>query len=144
MIDHETVTLMLSEYEAVFLAGRSQKECDDARIRLIFSLVHSRVSKDLERGRSLALAQLSRTDASPQDQRELRYLAAVALYNLRRYVEARRELEALMEGGEEMRQAKVLKGLVDEAVVREGLIGVGAVIAGIAGVALAAALSRRK
>jgi fission 1 protein len=144
VIDHETVTLMLSEYEAIFLSGRSQKEADNARIRLIFALVHSKLPKHQERGRNLALAQLARSDASEQDQGELRYLAAVASFNMRRFVEARRELEMLMETGEEMRQAKVLKGLVEEAIVRDGLIGFGAIAAGIAGVVLAAALSRRK
>ena len=146
IIDHETVTDMLGEYEAAFTQGRSQKEIDDARIRLIFSLVHSTDRKHLERGRSLAVSQLSNAakESPPLDQRELRYLAAVSSYKLRNYVESKRELESLLSGGEEMRQARILKGLVEEAIIRDGLIGVGAVVAGIAGIVVAAALSSRR
>lgn len=61
-----------------------------------WALVHSKNSKDVNRGLELTLALLS---GDPADGRELLYLKSVAQYRLRHSLEARRTLQELLQVG---------------------------------------------
>lgn len=71
---------------------------------------------------------------SPDRRRECLYYLALGNYKLGSYAEARRYNERLLELEPENLQAKSLKGLVDEKVQKEGLVGA-AIVGGIVAVA---------
>jgi mitochondrial fission 1 protein len=76
--------------------------------------------------------------------RDARYLEAVGAAKAGDLIAARRSLTALLAEAPEWRQAASLKAAVDDAVIREGLTGLGvaAGVLGVLGVAIAA-FSRR-
>lgn len=71
---------------------------------------------------------------SPDRRRECLYYLALGNYKLGSYAEARRYNERLLELEPENLQAKSLKGLIDEKVQKEGLVGA-AIVGGIVAVA---------
>ena len=72
--------------------------------------------------------------ASPDRRRECLYYLALGNYKLGSYAEARKYNDLLIEIEPENLQASSLKGLIDEKVQREGLVGA-AIVGGIAVVA---------
>lgn len=74
---------------------------------------------------------------SPERRRECLYYLALGNYKLGSYAEARRYNERLLELEPENMQAMSLKGLVDERVQREGLMGA-AIVSGVVAVAAVA------
>ena len=111
--------------------------------RLVWTLVHSTWLSDCRRGRDLAEALASDPAADPAAARDLLYLQAVAAHKLGDNVGARRLLARLLAGGP-CRQGEALKVAVDDAVVRDGLVGlgVGAALVAAAGFAIASFMRR--
>jgi len=68
---------------------------------------------------------------SPERRRECLYYLALGNYKLGNYAEARRYNELLLEHEPANLQAESLKGLIDDKVQREGLVGV-AIVGGLA------------
>jgi len=160
------VATFQAEYQAAFSAG----DPDAARLRLIWALAHHAQSRahvrralDLAtaalegRGGASAAAVASPGAATPgasggataaaDEDRELRYLSAVALFNLGRYLDCRRACALLLARHPgASRQAEALKAAADDQVVKEGLLGLGvlgAVSALVVGVAVSATARRR-
>ncbi|WWD20029.1 mitochondria fission 1 protein [Kwoniella shandongensis] len=82
--------------------------------------------------------------ASPAHRRECTYYIAVGYYKLRNYAYARKFNDLLLSVEPENMQAQSLRQLIDQAVTRDGYIGMG-IIAGtaaVAGVVLASVLRR--
>lgn len=138
--DLEFVSQAQAEYDSLFQTGTAD-EVDSARHRLVWALVHSPHSKHQQRGLEICRLKLQDRSASASG-REFRYFAAVACYNQGKYIEARREVSALLQESPEFRQADVLKGLIEDAIVKEGLVGVG-IGAAVLGVALAVIFSKK-
>ncbi|KAG2487293.1 hypothetical protein HYH03_014133 [Edaphochlamys debaryana] len=136
VVDLDSVKLAEDEYRSIYHSG-SAEEVDSARFRLVWALVHSTTRLHQARGLELCRAKLKEL---PND-REFRYFAAVACYNLGHYIDARRELSALLKDHPGFRQAEFLRGLTEDAIVREGLmgVGIGAAVVGL-GVGLAVLL----
>ncbi|KXZ44488.1 hypothetical protein GPECTOR_67g329 [Gonium pectorale] len=138
-VDMDFVKHAEEEYHSIYQTGTSE-EVDAARFRLVWALVHSASRSHQSRGLELCRTKLK----EQQKDKEYRYFAAVAAYKLGHYIEARRELSSLLKEHAGFRQAEFLRGLVEDAIVREGLVGVG-IASAVAGVALAVFLgaSRR-
>ncbi|EFJ40492.1 hypothetical protein VOLCADRAFT_108124 [Volvox carteri f. nagariensis] len=117
-VDLDFVKHAEDEYHSIYQTGTSD-EVDGARFRLVWALVHSTNRSHQSRGLELCRAKL-REQAKDK---EFRYFAAVASYNLGQYIEARRELSSLLQEHPGFRQAEFLRGLVEDAIVREGLLG---------------------
>lgn len=120
-MDLDFVAHAEEEYRSIYHSGKPE-EVDSARFRLVWALVHSTSRKHQKRGYDIAQQKLQDDN---KDAKEYRYFAAVACYNMGRYVEARKEVTTLLKDHPEFRQAAVLRGLADDAIVREGLVGVG-------------------
>eukprot|EP00775_Hariotina_reticulata_P006074 gene6074-6313_t len=136
----EQVAQFQAEYQAAFNTG-SQDELEGAKCRLIWALVHSMTRTNQQRGLDLAQAALDNDTRTTDQDRELRYLLAVAMFKLGRCLDARRTLTALLVDYPEFRQAESLKSEVDERVVKDGLLGLsvaGAVAAVVVGIAFGA------
>ena len=69
--------------------------------------------------------------ASPDRRRECLYYLALGNYKLGNYAEARRYNDSLLELEEGNLQAQSLRGLIDDRVAKEGLMGV-AIVGGLA------------
>lgn len=74
---------------------------------------------------------------SPERRRECLYYLALGNYKLGSYAEARRYDERLLELEPENMQALSLKGLIDDRVQKEGLVGA-AIVSGVVAVAAVA------
>lgn len=112
--------------------------------RLVWTLVHSTWASDARRGRELAEALAADPAADPRAARDLLYLQAVAAHKLGDNVGARRLLAGLLADSPHCRQALALKAAADDAVVRDGLVGLGVGAALLAGAAfLIAGVARR-
>ena len=69
-----------------------------APCRLVWALVHSPHSKHQQRGLEICRLKLKdKGSAASSSSREFRYFAAVACYNQGKYIEARREVSALLQ-----------------------------------------------
>eukprot|EP00798_Chlamydomonas_sp_ICE-L_P019839 gene19839-26530_t len=147
--EQDVVIAAQSEFEQQFRDG-STEELEAARFRFVWALAHGPHNPQVERGLKMAKQRLEefgypdkmQKDLSEEKARQLQeylYLAAVAAYKLRKYVEARSDLKYVLQSRPGHRQAESLGKVVDEALVQEGLIGLGAVF-GLAGVALAVLL----
>eukprot|EP00958_Prasinococcus_capsulatus_P022334 scaffold3142_cov416-Prasinococcus_capsulatus_cf.AAC.1 len=81
-----------------------------------------------------------------EDKHECLYLIAVGLYRLRKLVDAKRVVTQALQEAPHSRQAEALRQLIDDAIMQDGLIGVGLVVGvagliGIGATAVASALS---
>lgn len=103
--------------------------------------MHSHSKTDIGVGLELLQALLS---AEGTDKRELRYLTAVGQYRLRRELEARRTLKAVLEEHPDFRQAETLLEACEREIVKDGLVGVGAGVAVLGVVAAIAAAALKK
>ncbi|KAI8467546.1 MAG: hypothetical protein J3K34DRAFT_430089 [Monoraphidium minutum] len=140
----EQVAQFQAEYQSAF-SGGSQQELESAKCRLVWALVHAAASRThLQRGLDLAEAALEGGGSAADVRRELRYLAAVAQYNLNHTIKARRSLKALLEEYPDFRQAQALASECDDLVLRDGLMGVGVIGAALAiGIGILAGAGRR-
>ncbi|GIL64460.1 hypothetical protein Vafri_18375 [Volvox africanus] len=91
-VDLDFVKHAEDEYHSIFNTGKSE-EVDAARFRLVWALVHSTHRGHQSRGLELCRAKL-REQAKDK---EYRYFAAVACYNMGQYIDARRELSSLLQ-----------------------------------------------
>lgn len=78
--------------------------------------------------------------------RELLYLQAVGQYRKGDYLQARSTLQGLVESHPDFRQAETLLDYVENEIVKEGIIGIGAgaAILGVVGTIAIALASGRK
>ncbi|KAK9816702.1 hypothetical protein WJX72_003896 [[Myrmecia] bisecta] len=144
LTEPELVVDLQNEYEKLSREGSS--DADQACFRLAWALVHSRSLKDVQRGLDLSTLLLQGHDLGSDTQRDAVYLCAVAKYKLGRYIDSRHQLEELLKVTPDCRQAQHLKQVVDDQIVKEGLIGVGigaGVLAGVAAVVVGALMARR-
>src|ERR1700733_2106713 len=119
---------------------------DVAMLILSKGLIKSNGRQDQQEGVRL-LSDIFRT--SPERRRECLYYLALGNYKLGNYAEARKYNELLMDLEPANLQAGSLKGLIDDKVAKEGLVGVAivgglAVAAGIVGSMLFKGSSRRR
>ncbi|GLI67724.1 hypothetical protein VaNZ11_011924, partial [Volvox africanus] len=91
-VDLDFVKHAEDEYHSIFNTGKSE-EVDAARFRLVWALVHSTHRGHQSRGLELCRAKL-REQAKDK---EYRYFAAVACYNMGQYIDSRRELSSLLQ-----------------------------------------------
>lgn len=115
-----------------------------------WALVHSRDGgRDVALGLNLVQALLSQQNKSERgdmvSRRELLYLQAVGQYRKGDYLEARTTLQGLIERHPDFRQAETLLDHVENEIVKEGLIGIGAgaAVIGVVG-AIALAMSKKR
>lgn len=102
----------------------------------------------------LVEAMLSQTDDGENDvggisvnRRELRYLQAVGQYRRGNHLDARKTLKDLLNAHPDFRQAESLLEHVENEVVKDGLIGIGAgaaILGVVTTVAIAAASAGKK
>lgn len=139
------------------LIQRCQQEWEDASrngshesaaegLRLVWALVHSCNMADVDRGLQFSAKLIDTPDMDSQYRRELVYLRAVGKYRSGKYLEARQQLEELLKIRPDSHQARSLKKEVDDAIVRDGLIGVGVVggVLGLAALIVGSLLSNRR
>jgi mitochondrial fission 1 protein len=91
-------------------------------------LIKSNTRADQQEGVRL-LSDIFRT--SPERRRECLYYLALGNYKLGNYAEARRYNDLLLDKEPANLQADSLRGLIDDKVAREGLMGV-AILSGVA------------
>ena len=101
------------------------------KFNLAWGLIKSASRPDQQEGVTL-LSEIFR--ASPDRRRECLYYLALGNYKLGNYGEARRYNDSLLEMEEGNLQALSLRGLVEERVAREGVLGV-AIVGGLAAAA---------
>ena len=107
----------------------------------VWALVHSRDKSDVRRGLELISALVSTENA---DMRELKYLKAVGEFRLQRPLAARQTLKETLAQYPDFRQASSLLDSVENELVKDGLVGLGAGAAVIGVIAaVVAATSRR-
>lgn len=94
--DDEMVAACLDEYHNLFTKGAGPKVVEDAKLRLIWALVHSHSDANVKRGLGLADEAMA---AGSSNQKDLKYLSAVASYKLGSYTNARRELKEVLQVG---------------------------------------------
>jgi fission 1 protein len=142
--DEDTIKSLKEGYEdASRDGGRSSSE---ACYLLVWGLVHSKRKKDVGEGLQLAGALMESDELEDERKKDLVYIKCVALYKLGKYLEAKRQLEEFLLVSPNHRQALQIKEMVDEKLVRDGLIGVGVLSTGalIASIAVAVLSSGRK
>ncbi|KAK0276823.1 mitochondrial membrane protein [Friedmanniomyces endolithicus] len=128
----------LKPAELQVLRAQYDKESSDGayislqtKFNLAWGLIKSASRPDQQEGVTL-LSEIFR--ASPDRRRECLYYLALGNYKLGNYGEARRYNDSLLEMEEGNLQALSLRGLVEERVAREGLLGV-AIVGGLAAAA---------
>ncbi|KAL6766817.1 hypothetical protein ACKKBG_A37475 [Auxenochlorella protothecoides x Auxenochlorella symbiontica] len=138
----EADVIQRCQHEYQVAAREGGQEGQDATVRLAWAQVHSTKTSDVDRGVELLQAMLTQESA---DTRDLLYLLAVGQYRRRHYLDARTTLRDLLKGNPEFRQAESLLKSVDEDIVRDGLVGVGAgaAVIGVIGAIAYAALRKR-
>lgn len=142
----EIVDDFTRDYELAFHKG-TEAELAAAKLRLVWALAHSQQSKHNARAVDMADEMLAQSQA-PDDvtTREVEYIKAVALYRLKRYVKCRQQCAAILQIQPESRQVVTLKEAAEEALIREGMIGVGILggVVGVVGVVAGLALASRR
>lgn len=98
------------------------------KLTLPQGLIKSNLRHDQQEGVRL-LSDIFRS--SPERRRECLYYLALGNYKLGNYAEARRYNDLLLEKEPANLQASSLRGLIDDKVAREGLMGV-AILSGVA------------
>lgn len=100
-------------------------------------MVHSRDQQSVRQGLELCTALLS---GDAVDRRELLYLRGVGEFRLKHHLAARKSLKELLDEYPEFRQARALLDAVENEIVKDGLIGIGAgaaIVGVVAGIAVA-------
>jgi mitochondrial fission 1 protein len=104
-------------------------------------LVHSKDKRDVHRGLELVAALVSSESA---ELRELQYLRAVGEVRLRHYLAARQTLKDLLATTQSDRQAEALLEKLEDELVKDGLLGLGAGALVVGVVAAIAAMAAKK
>ncbi|WPG97807.1 Hypothetical protein R9X50_00058800 [Acrodontium crateriforme] len=125
----------LKPAELQVLRSQYEKEGEYVSLQTKFNfawgLIKSNQRSDQQEGVRL-LSDIFR--ASPDRRRECLYYLALGHYKLGNYAEARRYNDSLVELEPGNLQAKSLRGLIDDKVAKEGLMGV-AIVGGLAAAA---------
>mmetsp|Transcript_11998 Transcript_11998/g.28455 ORF Transcript_11998/g.28455 Transcript_11998/m.28455 type:complete len:154 (+) Transcript_11998:140-601(+) len=137
-------TIRVCEQEYLSLSGRGGSQAAEACFRYTWALCHSGKARDNRRGVQLAeTAEAARMDAAAGSEistREFKYVRAVGLLKLREYSKARDVCASILRDSPNCKQAETLKGIVEDIMVREGLLGAG-IIAAAASVAVVGLVS---
>ncbi|KAL0039840.1 hypothetical protein WJX77_009664 [Trebouxia sp. C0004] len=104
---------------------KGDKEAPHACFRFVWALVHSPDPAHVERGLDLAQSMIKAGELEQQGLNDLVYLCAVAQYRRGSYQAARTQINEYLKVSPSSHQAAELKSAVDDAIVKEGLIGVG-------------------
>jgi len=140
----------LKPAELQVLRSQYEKEGEYVSLQTKFNyawgLIKSNLRSEQQEGVRL-LSEIFRS--SPDRRRECLYYLALGNYKLGNYAEARRYNELLLELEGNNLQAQSLRGLIDDKVAREGLMGVAivgglAVAAGIVGGLLVKGAQRKR
>ncbi|RDW91978.1 mitochondrial protein [Coleophoma crateriformis] len=122
----------LKPAELAVLRAQYEKEGEHVGIQTKFNfawgLIKSNLRPEQQEGVRL-LSDIFRT--SPERRRECLYYLALGNYKLGNYAEARRYNDLLLEKEPANLQASSLRGLIDDKVAKEGLMGV-AILSGVA------------
>ncbi|KIN08462.1 hypothetical protein OIDMADRAFT_152813 [Oidiodendron maius Zn] len=122
----------LKPAELQVLRAQFEKEGEHVGVQTKFNyawgLIKSNERQDQQEGVRL-LSDIFRT--APERRRECLYYLALGNYKLGNYAEARRYNDLLLDKEPGNMQASSLKGLIDDRVAREGLLGV-AILSGVA------------
>ncbi|KAI9885733.1 MAG: Potassium channel [Watsoniomyces obsoletus] len=122
----------LKPAELQVLQSQYEKEGEWVSLQTKFNyawgLIKSNARPDQQKGVQL-LSDIFRD--SPERRRECLYYLALGNYKLGNYAEARRYNDRLLDHEPANLQAGSLKGLIDDKVAREGMIGV-AIVSGLA------------
>jgi len=122
----------LKPAELQVLRSQYEKEGEHVGVQTKFNfawgLIKSNARPEQQEGVRL-LSDIFRT--SPERRRECLYYLALGNYKLGNYSEARRYNDLLLEKEPANLQASSLRGLIDDKVAKEGLIGV-AILSGVA------------
>ncbi|RFU35648.1 hypothetical protein B7463_g704, partial [Scytalidium lignicola] len=122
----------LKPEELQVLRSQYEKEGEHVGVQTKFNyawgLIKSNTRHDQQEGVRL-LSEIFRT--APERRRECLYYLALGNYKLGNYAEARRLSDILLEKEPANLQASSLRGLIDDKVTREGLMGV-AILSGVA------------
>lgn len=112
-----------SEYIKCSKAG--SQETPNAGFRFVWALVHSPDPAHVQRGLDLAQQMLNAQELDQQGQDDLVYFCAVAQFRRGSYQAAKTQINEYLKVKPGSRQGVDLKKAIDDAIVREGLIGVG-------------------
>mmetsp|Transcript_1473 Transcript_1473/g.5067 ORF Transcript_1473/g.5067 Transcript_1473/m.5067 type:complete len:161 (-) Transcript_1473:555-1037(-) len=143
-VGQETV----NELDALYARAIADGDEDAAKklqTQLCWALVHSHRDENKLKGVAMLEALLP-SAFTHEDKHECLYLIAVGLYRLRKLVDAKRVVTQALQEAPHSRQAEALRQLIDDAIMQDGLIGVGLVVGvagliGIGATAVASALS---
>jgi len=140
----------LKPEELQVLRSQYEKEGEHVGVQTKFNfawgLIKSNTRPDQQEGVRL-LSEIFRT--SPERRRECLYYLALGNYKLGNYSEARRYNDLLLDKEPANLQASSLRGLIDDKVAKEGLMGVAilsgvAIAAGVVGGMIFKGVSRRR
>lgn len=142
--DRQLIHRCKKEFEEASKSGSQESAAEG--LRLLWALVHSRNMSDVAAGLKLSELLMDRPDMDEVCSREVIYLRAVGKFRTGKYLEARQQLEELLKLRPDSHQASSLKKEVDDAIVRDGLIGVGVVggVLGFAALVIGGLLSGRR
>ncbi|TVY58517.1 Mitochondrial fission 1 protein [Lachnellula cervina] len=122
----------LKPAELQVLRAQYEKEGEHVGVQTKFNfawgLIKSNVRQEQQEGVRL-LSDIFRT--SPERRRECLYYLALGNYKLGNYAEARRYNDLLLDKEPANLQASSLRGLIDDKVAKEGMMGV-AILSGVA------------
>ncbi|KAI9824394.1 MAG: mitochondrial membrane protein [Thelocarpon impressellum] len=122
----------LKPEELQVLRSQYEKEGEFVGVQTKFNfawgLIKSNVRQDQQNGVRI-LSEIFRS--SPERRRECLYYLALGNFKLGNYAEARRYNELLLDHEPANLQAASLRGLIDDKVAREGMVGV-AIVSGLA------------
>ncbi|EON63617.1 mitochondria fission 1 protein [Coniosporium apollinis CBS 100218] len=122
----------LKPAELQVLRAQYEKEGDFVGVQTKFNYAWGLIKSDQRPEQQEGVRLLSDIfRQSPERRRECLYYLALGNYKLGNYAEARRYNELLLEHEPANLQAESLKGLIDDKVQREGLVGV-AIVGGLA------------
>mmetsp|Transcript_25565 Transcript_25565/g.45513 ORF Transcript_25565/g.45513 Transcript_25565/m.45513 type:complete len:155 (-) Transcript_25565:293-757(-) len=136
----DAATISACEAEYMSLSAKGGGESAEACFRYAWALCHSASEKDNKRGVTLSETaeafNMEGREGSDITKREFMYIRAVGLFKAGKYTAARTVCNQILEDSPDCRQARSLKAIVEEVMVREGLIGIGVAAAGVATVAI--------
>ncbi|GMH41443.1 hypothetical protein BSKO_09353 [Bryopsis sp. KO-2023] len=141
--DQDFIDKIQAEYSQAQLDGGEGLR--HAQYRLAWSLVHSSNPAQVEQGIEMS-RMLCDIETDSSSKREAEYYLAVGFLKSKSYVDAWRQVKAVLAEWPEFRQAEQLKGLIQERIIHEGVVGIGiagATLLGAGAIAVAAALMRR-
>lgn len=142
----DPATISDCQKEYIRLRSEDSREAPAACFRFIWALAHSENPAHNQRALDLAQQMIQAKQLDDQGQKDLMYLLALAQYKTGNMFDARAQINSLLEVAPNSRQARQLKSIIEDQMVKEGLIaaGVGAALVAGAGLLLGALLSKRR